>query len=536
MVFACSVSLESLGRFSFLDAKSHDGGARWATIWGGGDDAQPNIPKQKAKQFRAPSLLTPRHRTTGRFCDSKRSAVTKKTPAVYLSGMNIIETPIQQEAPQPVQSKERVVLLDVIRGFALGGVFLSNVFLWFNGRFLLPQSFWKDYKPQGIEAAISWGFRNLIFGRFITIFSFLFGLGIAMQFFRAENRDDSAGWRYTRRALVMILFAIVHTTLIWYGDILHVYAIFGFSLLLFRRASTKTLVITGAILTFFAPPIAGWIEQFLPRLWTNPEVLKQQHEATMAAMATSNAELLTLLSSNSYMDVIRGNVLVYWRHFARINVIGFYIGLVGNFLLGFAAGRVDLFANVDKYRRLFRHLFGWGLLAGIVGNLAMMVLRDSGPGKKYFVTNETIVPLLMPVAREIPTLGMAALYIAAISLLFQRSWGQRFLSMYAPVGRMAVTNYLSESLICLFIFTGIGLGKIGAISPQWMVLMPFTVFSLQMIFSWLWLKKFAYGPVEWLWRTMTYGKKLPITKVANAEKIERVEVHGEAVAISSSTV
>lgn len=448
--------------------------------------------------------------------------------------MDITETPIKQEAPQPVQSKERVVLLDVVRGFALGGVFLSNVFLWFNGRFLLPQTFWKDYKPTGIETVVSWSFRNLIFGRFITIFSFLFGLGIAMQFFRAESREDSAGWRYTRRALVMILFGALHLSLIWYGDILHVYAIFGFALLLFRRASTKTLVITGVILTFFAPPITGWIEQLLPRLWTSPEVLKQQQEATMAAMATSNAELLSLLSSHSYADVIRGNVLVYWRHFARVHVIGFYIGLVGNFLLGFAAGRVDLFANVDKYRRLFRHLFGWGLLSGVVGGLAMMILRDAGPGKKYFATNETIVPLLIPVAREIQTLGMAGLYIASISLLFQRAWGQRFLSMYAPVGRMAVTNYLSQSVICLFVFTGIGLGKMGAISPQWMVLMPFTVFSLQMILSWLWLKKFAYGPVEWLWRTMTYGKRLPIKKVGDAEKSERVDIQAEAVASPGS--
>lgn len=448
--------------------------------------------------------------------------------------MDITETPSKQEAPQPVQTKERVVLLDVIRGFALGGVFLSNVFFWFNGRFLLPPTFWKEYKPQGIETVVSWSFRYLIFGRFITIFSFLFGLGIAMQFFRAESREDSAGWRYTRRALVMLLFALVHTTLIWYGDILHVYALLGFALLLFRRASTKTLVITGIVLTVFAPPITGWIEQLLPRLWTSPDVLKQQQETTMAAMAQSNAELLSLLSSNSYLDVIRGNVLVYWRHFARIHVLGFYIGLVGNFLLGFAAGRVELFANVDKYRRLFRHLFGWGLLAGILGNLAMFVLRDSGPGKKYFSTNETIVPLLMPIAREIPTLGMAALYIASISLLFQRSWGQRFLSMYAPLGRMAVTNYLSQSVICLFLFTGIGLGKIGNISPQWMVLMPFTVFSLQMVFSWLWLKRFAYGPVEWLWRTMTYGKRLPIKKASGVEKSETVDVQTEAVAGAGS--
>lgn len=420
-----------------------------------------------------------------------------------------------REVPQPVQTTERVVLLDVIRGFALGGVFFSNIFLWFNGRFLLPPTFWQSYKDEGVNAAVMWVFRYLVFGRFITIFSFLFGLGIAMQFLRAERRDDSANWRYTRRALVMILFGVLHLSLIWYGDILHIYALFGFSLLLFRRASTKTLVITGASLALLAPVFAQWLETFLPRLWSSTEVLKQQHEATMAQFAEGNAHLLSLLKSHSFVDIVKGNVLVYWQHFVRVNVLGFYLGLIGNFLLGFAAGRVDLFANVDKYKRFFRHLLGWGALAGIVGCLGMWILRNAGPGKEYFKTNESIVPLLAPVMREVQTLGVAAFYVATISLLFQRSWGQRILSVYAPVGRMAVTNYLSQSVFAFFIFTGIGLGKMGNVSWVWTALAPAIVFTIQMIASWLWFKRFSYGPVEWLWRTMTYGKRLAL-KESNA--------------------
>lgn len=457
-------------------------------------------------------MLTIRHRLRNQFCDDQRSSVTHFVSAVYIVGMDTTSTPITREAPQPVQTAERVVLLDVIRGFALGGVFFSNVYLWFNGRFLLPPTFWKDHKIEGIDSVLLWTFRNLIFGRFITIFSFLFGLGIAVQFFRANQREDSAAWRYTRRALVMILFGALHIALVWYGDILHVYALFGFALLLFRRASTKTLLIVGALLTFLAPPIAGWLETFLPRLWTSADALKQQQEALMAQMAQSNAHEMSLLQSHSFVDIVRGNVLVYWHHFARPNVIGFYLGLVGNFMLGFAAGRVELFAHVDKFRRLFRHMLGWGLLTGILGGLGMMVLRDSGPGKKYFVTNESIVPALMPIVREIQTMGTAAFYVAAISLLFQRAFGRRLLSIYAPVGRMAVTNYLLESVVALFIFTGIGLGKIGSVSPIWSTLMPALVFPLQMVLSWLWLEHFNYGPVEWLWRSMTYGKWFPIKK------------------------
>ncbi|HRI70335.1 MAG TPA: DUF418 domain-containing protein [Polyangium sp.] len=450
--------------------------------------------------------------------------------------MDTTSTATTQEAPQPVQTAERVVLLDVIRGFALGGVFFSNVYMWFNGRFLMPPSYWKDYKSEGVDSAILWIFRNLVFGRFITIFSFLFGLGIAVQFLRANKREDSASVRYTRRALAMMLFGAIHIALIWYGDILHVYALFGFAILLFRRASTKTLIVTGALLTFLAPAITGWCENLLPHLWTSAEVLKQQQEATMAKMTQLNADNLSLLQSHSYLDIIRGNLLVYWHYFARPHVLGFYLGLVGNFLLGFAAGRVELFANIDKYRRLFWHLLGWGALASVSGGLGMMILRATGPGKKYFVTNETIVPTLMPLVREIQTLGTAAFYLAAISFLFQRAFGRRLLSIYAPVGRMAVTNYLLESVVALFIFTGIGLGKIGDMSPVWSALMPAMVFPVQMVASWLWLKHFSFGPVEWLWRSMTYGKWFPLRKPTEVAKFAAKQGAGEPAVVGSGTV
>jgi uncharacterized protein len=450
--------------------------------------------------------------------------------------MDTTTTSITREAPQPVQSNERVVLLDVIRGFALGGVFFSNVFLWFNGRFLMPPTFWQSHKDEGASVVVAWAFRNLVFGRFITIFSFLFGLGIAVQFFRAENREDSSSWRYTRRALVMTLFGVLHMALIWYGDIMHVYALLGFGLLLFRHASTKTLVITGALLTVLAPLLMQWGEFFLPRLWTTAEAMKQHQQATQGQFAEVNARLLSMLQGSSYIDIVKGNVLVYWHHFARLHVLGFYLGLFGNFLLGFAAGRVELFANVDKYRRLFHHMLGWGLLGGILGGVANMILRNSGPGKAYFSTNETIVPLLFPLGREFQTLSVAMFYVAAISLLFQSSFGQRLLSIYAPVGRMAVTNYLSQSVIAVFVFTGLGLGKMGNVSPLWTTLMPAVAFAVQMVLSWLWLKRYSYGPVEWLWRSMTYGKRLPIKKANDVVAAHVEEPQGEAVAVGSGTV
>lgn len=436
--------------------------------------------------------------------------------------------------PRPVDTGERIVLLDVIRGFALGGVFFSNVFLWFSGRVLMPPTFWQTPET-GVRAAFAHAFRNLVFGKFITIFTFLFGLGLAVQFARAEDREDSAARRYSKRAAVMILFGVLHMVLVWYGDILHVYALLGFGMLLFRRMSTKQLIIIGAILAFCAGPVTMWLESFLPQLWSSPDVLKQAMQAKQAHFATVNEQARTLFLSGSYGSNVHANLLTYWHHFARLHVIGFYLGLLGNFLLGYAAGKAAVFTNVDKYRRLFRHLVGWGLLGGIIGGAAFAFLRMVGPGKQYFVTNQALVPLFVPIARELQTLGLAAFYVATITLLFQRPLWRRILSIYAPVGRTAVTNYLSQSVVAVFVFTGIGLGHLGNLSPIWTVCMPLGVFIVQMVISRLWLSRFAFGPVEWVWRSMTYGKVLPLRKANESVGAIADEPQGDVVAASSGS-
>ncbi|MBK9264524.1 MAG: DUF418 domain-containing protein [Polyangiaceae bacterium] len=436
--------------------------------------------------------------------------------------------------PRPVDTGERIVLLDVIRGFALGGVFFSNVFLWFSGRVLMPPTFWQTPET-GVRAAFAHAFRNLVFGKFITIFTFLFGLGLAVQFARADDREDSAALRYSKRAAVMLLFGILHMALVWYGDILHVYALLGFGILLFRRTSTKKLIIIGAILAFCAGPVTMWLESFLPRLWSSPDVLKQAMQAKQAHFTTVNEQARTLFLSGSYGSNVRANLLTYWHHFARLHVIGFYLGMFGNFLLGYAAGKAAVFTNVDKYRRLFRHLVGWGLLGGIIGGAGFAFLRMVGPGKQYFVTNQTLVPLFVPIARELQTLGLAAFYMATITLLFQRPLWRRILSIYAPVGRTAVTNYLSQSVVAVFVFTGIGLGHLGNLSPIWTVGMPLGVFIVQMVISRLWLSRFAFGPVEWVWRSMTYGKVQPLRRANESVGEIADEPQGDVAAASSGS-
>ena len=426
--------------------------------------------------------------------------------------METISTPSSVHSPKPVDTSERLVILDIIRGFALGGVFFSNVYMWFSGRFLMPPSYWKTYVSSGWSDAIDHVFAHLVFGKFITIFTFLFGLGLAMQFTRAEDQDASPARRYLRRASVMVLFGAAHTVLLWYGDILHIYALLGLGLLLVRRASTKTLLIVGSLLTLLVLPISVWLKVFLPMLWSSPEDTRQAMQVTQAQIAATNEQILAQFMSGSYLSHIRANLLTYWRHFLHPQVIAFDLGMFGNFLLGFAAGRASIFSDIEKHRRLFRHLFGWGLCAGIVAGAAAVFLRMVGPGKTFFTTNEILVPLFMPLARNVQTIGLAGFYIATITLLFQRGWAQRLLSIFAPVGRTAVTNYLLQSVVSVMVFSGLGLKLIGNFSPLATFCMPAVVFALQMVCSRYWLQFFRFGPVEWVWRSLSYGKMLPIRR------------------------
>jgi len=150
-------------------------------------------------------------------------------------------------------------------------------------------------------------------------------------------------------------------------------------------------------------------------------------------------------------------------------------------------------------------MLGWGAVASILPLVVMAGARYLS-GSKSPMRDNLAMGLLMPVLRNLNTLALAVVYMSAIALLFQRDFFRRILSIYAPVGRMAVSNYFSQSAIGLFVFCGVGLGHIGDLRPRWTVVMPIVMFIVRLLCSRLWLKHFRFGPVEWISRSLTYGK------------------------------
>jgi len=207
---------------------------------------------------------------------------------------------------RPVDGSERLVLLDALRGFALCGVFVSNVFMWFSGRVFIP----KDQVTAAmanasfLDKAASTVFMVLIFGKFITIFSALFGLGFAVQLDRAEARGAAIGPVYTRRLLVMFGLGLTHLLLLWYGDILSTYALLGFLLLLFRGRSDKTLFGWSMVLIFVVPQAVNLLME-LPRLTSSPEVAAAIAKEATARSAAIRAEVLEIVETSPVMKSVR---------------------------------------------------------------------------------------------------------------------------------------------------------------------------------------------------------------------------------------
>lgn len=417
------------------------------------------------------------------------------------------EHPVSDERPAaaPIDTPERTPLLDVIRGFALSGVFLSNVYMWMSGAILMPGEGKQAAQASTLQKVIDGIFNIFVGGRFMTMFTFLFGLGLAVQYSRAADRGDSAAKRYLRRCLALFLLGALHLTFLWYGDITHQYALIGLLVLLFRNRSTKTLIIWGLVITLVAVPVGMWSMFLLPKLLQSPEAAQAAMTARVAKEEAFGQQALAVFQGTSYLAIVRMNVAMYWHHIVSPIVAAYAVGTFGNFLLGVAVGRLGWFQDVPAHRKAFKRLLGYSILTFLL-SLGIVIAAYLILGGGEAMQKSRALNVLMPILRNISTLAMALVYMSAIALLYQRGFFRRLLSIFAPVGRMAVTNYFMQSAIGLFVFCGIGLGHMGDLRPRWTIVMPIVMFTVQMVFSWIWLRNFRFGPVEWISRSLTYGK------------------------------
>lgn len=437
--------------------------------------------------------------------------MSQSAPTVEQAGsLAAVDDPVRVEAAplQPVSAQERIQLIDVLRGFALFGVLLANM-AWLSGDFIVMT---RERAASLPTAAID-PYAKYLINFFVdmkanTIFAFLFGLGFSVQMMRAEGRGQRIAPVYARRLAVLLLLGLAHMLLLWYGDILHLYALMGFALLFFRRRSETTLLATGATLA-----VLPWAV-FLSLPWFVASVGGPQAAAEIAAFEANRAQAfeprLAVFQHGGYFDVLREHLRFNLEeYFLSGFFLCFAFYVLGRFLLGLYVGRRRLLHDSAAHLPLFRRLLKWGLVVGVVGNAAftaLSVLEDRGAismASGWMAAGQALAAVGIP--------AMSCFYVSSIVLLFQRPAWQRRLLWLAPVGRMALTNYLTQTLFHLFIFYGYaGLGLIGRVGTSLCIPLSLAVFALQIVFSRWWLARYRFGPAEWLWRTLTYGRRQPM--------------------------
>lgn len=401
------------------------------------------------------------------------------------------------EGPSPVA--ERIGLLDVLRGFALYGVLLANTAVFYSGRAFLPRAE-AAARSDSLDEVASWLLSVFVDGKALTLLTFLFGLGFAVQLERAETQGRSVVPIFLRRLLILLAIGICHMLLLWWGDILQSYAVAGLALLLFRRRSGRGLLLWAAGL-IFVPQLVSAVpaaSAAIARVLGGP-----------ADRAAFNAELLAALSGDDHGRLLKMQVLQAFHHVTTI-AVWFFPWTLGRFLVGYFAGRRRWLHDVPEHLPFFRKLLGWGLGLGIAGSIVTAVRRALG---RRDVVLPDLVKLALKLPEEAGLLAMTAAYVAAVVLLMQRPAWRRRLMLVAPVGQMPLTSYLSQSLVCTFVFYGWGLGLIGRVGPARCIPLTLAIFAAQIAFSRAWLARYRFGPMEWLWRSLTYGRAQPMRRL-----------------------
>lgn len=396
------------------------------------------------------------------------------------------ERPVGYSEFGPADEAGRFIFLDALRGFALFGVLLVNLRdLSLFG--LLTDSARASLRTAPADHWIDLITTALIDGKAFTIFTVLFGIGFALQAQRAHRvgRDMS---HYVRRLLVLLAIGLAHAYLFWWGDILRFYAVLGFLLLPMERLKARTLFLVGIIITLFVTPLLRPVMSILLPHTNSPDAARN-----VALTAFQSPNLPTMLRGNLAHDI--------WT---RINAWGLPFYVLGRLIIGAALGKTAAFWQPRSRRR-----FGIRLLRGTlplgIALTALVMLSD-----KEMIGFMSASALRIARSAASLTLGLA--YIALFICLFEREDWRRWLSLLAPMGRMALTNYLAQTVIAMSIFYGIGYGVGPRCGLVAVLLTSIVIFAAQIVISTWWLRRFYFGPIEWFWRTLTYGKRQPMIR------------------------
>lgn len=419
--------------------------------------------------------------------------------------------PAGQVPRQPVGTAERITSLDFIRGIAVLGILFPNIVAFGQP---LTAYFWPHAMDGGMTGVDGhfWLFQFIALdGKFRGLFSLLFGAGVYLFMEKAWARGAGRGLQLRRLAL-LLCFGLIHYFLIWHGDILTIYAVWGMVSLLMVKWQARTQWRVGLILSIVGSllmsslMLGNWAAGTIPAVaeQMGPEAAKQVAEAEPKALKEAAAES-ERYRTGSYAEIVTYRVTREWGMLVQQVLIVGPLETLGLMLMGMGLYRRGLFSGGMDAAALRK--WGWaGVVTGTVLTAAI-ALWPYVQGLPFWTTM-LVFQGLGALPHIIMVLGLVCLLALWAPTALQTGLGRRF----AAAGQMAFSNYLGTSILMMFVFHGWAGGLFGQLHRPGLLLVVLAVWALMLVWSPWWLARFRMGPLEWLWRCLTYGRLFPLRK------------------------
>ncbi len=337
-----------------------------------------------------------------------------------------------------------------------------------------------------------------VFDKANTLFAFLFGLGFYLQMSRLSARGVDFERVYLRRLTVLLVFGILHTVFLWCWDILQLYALAGFLLFALRGLRDRTMLVLGLVLALFGRAAYELASVSLS--------LETWHGFPAVFSEAAALERQALSAAGDYGGLVAAfgrMTLVDWL--LNGSILGWLLYALGRFLIGAWVGRRGWLQDIPRYLEDFRRVRNIALPAGLLAEGLLMLVRYYGntdrlPEWPHWVALAEALHLL-----AVPVL--AAGYLSAIVVGLHSARLRRWLAPFGHAGRMALTNYVAQSVFYGLVLFGVGpgLALAGKIGVSQVIVIVTLAYAAQIALSRLWLQRLRYGPLEWVWRRLTYG-------------------------------
>lgn len=394
----------------------------------------------------------------------------------------------------PTAERERYVILDALRGIALLGIAMANFPEFALWTFLSPEE-QAAMPTAGVDEVVKFLQYLLIDGKFYSIFSMLFGIGFSLILARHSVS------LFLRRMVILAVIGLCHMMFLWSGDILFLYAIGGMLLLLFIKLNDKALLCVATLLIFIPVGLDALTEfcgidfagPFYNAWWAKAaeQGITEENFASWLRDADSYPQMFAFLLQGAYermWEFVSGHRLPK---------------VVGLFILGHLIGKHHFYAHLDSLP--LKRFFGWTLAIGLPTSI--LYAWSAVGGYPWGLTSHSML-------YAVSVIPLTFAYISGLCLLYCR-YSKKMMpafTLFAASGRMALTNYISQSLMGMLLFYGLGMGwgtSVGLVTIEFIAM---GAFLLLMLFSKLWLRLFLFGPLEWIWRILTYGRFFKIVR------------------------